>query len=239
MKLSTKQFYGIKLGERPFDWHHFIGSVRAGKSMSGLLAFLIWAIKFNRSRHGQDYIIMAKNKLQLRGFIATELKDFSNLLGLRFRHDQRNSKIIIGLNTFHLCDASDARAFERFQGITVYGIYYDELPNLAREVVLEGFRRVSPDVGAKYVSTGNPDHPYHWVKLEFIDKCDDTNAEVIHFYPGDNPSDKPKIGEGYYQRQWNMHSEYERKRIFECMIVTINWLVHTLIHHLLVPKKHC
>ena len=213
MQITRLQKYVMELAYRPYRWNIVIGAVGTGKSKTGLWGFCHWGTEFNTRREGTKYMAVAKTKMQLRSFIKSEIRQFAELRNIRFKHDRENSRLYVGLNQILLCDASDANAFERFQGETVAGIYFDEIPNLDEEVVSEAVNRVRYADG-KFVATGNPHHPYSWVKIGYVDKIASgrINGELIELLPGVNPA----ISNQHYQDLWNEKSPGERRRIFRC-----------------------
>jgi PBSX family phage terminase large subunit len=88
-----------------------------------------------------------------------------------------------------LCEgANDDGAEAKIRGITLAGAYCDEVSLWPESFWTMLLSRCS-EVGAKIFGTTNPDSPYHWLKVHYIDKAHDgqlKNFIDFHFHIDDN-----------------------------------------------------
>ena len=72
-------------------------------------------------------------------------------------------------NRFYLFGGKDEGASAMIQGITLAGILLDEVALMPRSFVEQALARCSVE-GSKFWFNCNPDGPYHWFKVNWIDK---------------------------------------------------------------------
>jgi len=90
-------------------------------------------------------------------------------------------------NDYYLFGGKDEGSQDLIQGITLAGVLFDEVALMPQSFVNQATARCSVD-GAKMWFNCNPDGPYHWFKLEYLDKLEEKNALHIHFTMDDNLS---------------------------------------------------
>ena len=117
--------------------------------------------------------------LRLRGYKVKD-KRADNLLIVQ----KRKTGVI---NYFYIFGGRDERSQDLIQGITAAGAFFDEVALMPESFVNQAIARCSVD-GAKLWFNCNPEGPYHWFKLDFIDKIIEKNLLHIHFTMDDNPS---------------------------------------------------
>jgi PBSX family phage terminase large subunit len=85
----------------------------------------------------------------------------------------------------YLCSANDDRSQERIRGLTLAGAYCDELTLFPESffVMLLSRLRIK---GARLFATTNPDSPYHWLKVGYIDRKEQLNFKDFKFELDDN-----------------------------------------------------
>lgn len=90
----------------------------------------------------------------------------------------------------YLVGANDERAEQKIRGLSLVGAYCDEItifPESFFQMLLSRLR--SP--GARLYGTTNPDSPYHWLKVNFLDKAG-LDLKAFKFTLDDNPYLDPK-----------------------------------------------
>jgi PBSX family phage terminase large subunit len=102
-------------------------------------------------------------------------------------------------NTYYIFGGRDERSQDLVQGFTASGFLFDEVALMPRSFVEQACARCSVD-GAKLWFNCNPDGPFHWFKLEWLDKLKEKNALHIHFLMTDNPSLSQKTLDVYKRR---------------------------------------
>ncbi len=71
--------------------------------------------------------------------------------------------------------------------ITLAGVFFDEVALMPESFVNQATGRCSVK-GSKFWFNCNPDGPYHWFKVNWIDKCAEKNILYLHFTMDDNLS---------------------------------------------------
>jgi len=164
------------------------GSVRAGKTMIMSMSYVLWAMT---NYQGQQFGIAGKTIGSLRRNVVRPLK---RMLEARQYHvkDSRSDNILtitygMTTNYFFLFGGKDEGSQDLVQGLTAAGFFFDEVALMPQSFVNQATARVSVDYG-KYWFNCNPGGPYHWFKLEWLDKLEEHKAVHIHFTMKDNPS---------------------------------------------------
>jgi PBSX family phage terminase large subunit len=102
--------------------------------------------------------------------------------------------------TIDIVGANDERAEAKIRGSEYVGALLDEVTILPENFVKMLFSRLSLS-GAKLFGSTNPDSPFHWLKVEFLDKAHERDIAVFSFSIDDNPS----LDEDYKK---NLKKEY-------------------------------
>lgn len=173
------------------------GAVRSGKTIVMSLSYVIWAMKtFNSENFGmsgktigalrRNVIIPLKRILKSRGY---KIKDHraDNCLTISFRGHS---------NTFYLFGGKDERSQDLIQGITLAGMFFDEVALMPKSFVDQATARCSVE-GSKLWFNCNPAGPYHWFKTEWLEKLKEKNALHLHFTMDDNLSLSSRVKERY------------------------------------------
>jgi PBSX family phage terminase large subunit len=80
--------------------------------------------------------------------------------------------------------------------VTLAGMFFDEVALMPQSFVNQATARCSVD-GAKMWFNCNPAGPYHWFKLEYLDKLKEKNMLHLHFTMDDNLSLSERVKERY------------------------------------------
>jgi PBSX family phage terminase large subunit len=99
-------------------------------------------------------------------------------------------------NTFFLFGGKDAASYQLIQGITLAGVFLDEVALMPRSFVDQAIARCSVS-GRRLWFNCNPEGQLHWFNQEWILEAESRNALHLHFTMDDNPSLAPEIREGY------------------------------------------
>jgi PBSX family phage terminase large subunit len=100
------------------------------------------------------------------------------------------------INYFYIFGGKDEGSQDLIQGITLAGMFFDEVALMPQSFVNQATARCSVD-GAKFWFNCNPAGPYHWFKLEYLNKITEKNMLHIHFTMNDNLSLSEKVKERY------------------------------------------
>jgi PBSX family phage terminase large subunit len=188
LPLSRKQLRSVgQATARVNLWH---GSVRSGKTIASLLAFVIAVATAGPS----GLIIICGRSLQtIERNVFEPLQDPA-LFGPLARHVTHTrgatTAVILG-RTVHLIGAADARAEGRLRGLTAQLAYVDEATLIPEGFWTQLLARLSVP-GARLLATTNPDSPRHWLKRTYLDRAAELNLRAWHFRLADNPSLSPE-----------------------------------------------
>ena len=154
------------------------GSVRSGKTYISLLK---WAIWIGQQAQDKQFLMVGKTITTLKRNCLVLLEE---LIGDNITYSISQKKAVIFGRTVWLEGANDERSESKIRGMTLMGVYVDELTQIPQDFYLMALSRLS-EKGAVFLATTNPDHPKHYVKTEIIDN-DLLDKQVIKFLLDDN-----------------------------------------------------
>jgi len=188
LSLSRKQIVSIVEAEhaRTSIWE---GSVRSGKTLASLFAFLAAVAEAPPS----GIILIVGRTLQTieRNIIAplTDAGLFGSLANHVVHTRGATTATILGREV-HLIGASDARAEGKLRGMTAYLVMVDEATLIPEEFWTQLLARLSVP-GARLLATTNPGAPAHWLRKKFLLRAGELNLATWHFTLDDNPALDP------------------------------------------------
>ena len=176
------------------------GAIRSGKTVSMSLSFVLWAMStFNEQNLGmagktigsfrRNVLLTLKLMLRARGYKVKEHRA-DNLLVI-------TSKATEVTNYFYIFGGKDERSQDLIQGITLAGMFFDEVVLMPESFVNQAVGRCSVD-GSKLWFNCNPGNPLHYFNQEWILKAKKRNILYLHFTMDDNLSLSQTIKERYY-----------------------------------------
>lgn len=173
------------------------GAIRSGKTLCMSLSYVLWAMEsFNQQNFGmagktigsfrRNVLFWVKMMLVSRGYSVV---------------DHRSDNLIVvskgtTTNYFYIFGGKDERSQDLIQGITLAGMFFDEVALMPESFVNQATGRCSV-TGSKFWFNCNPDNPRHWFKVNWVDKCKEKNIIYLHFTMDDNLSLSEKIKERY------------------------------------------
>ena len=173
------------------------GAIRSGKSVAMSLGFVIWAMSefeaCNFAMCGKtigsfrrNVLFWLKLMLRSRGYSVSEQRT-ENLVIVRRGSTE---------NYFYVFGGKDERSQDLIQGITLAGVFFDEVALMPESFVNQATGRCSVD-GSKFWFNCNPGSPAHWFKTGWIDKRADKRLLYLHFTMDDNLSLSEAVKERY------------------------------------------
>ncbi|MFT8350045.1 PBSX family phage terminase large subunit [Clostridium saccharoperbutylacetonicum] len=173
------------------------GAIRSGKTVSMALSFVMWAMEtFN----GEKFAMCGKTVLSFRRNVWSVLKLMLISRGYKYKDHKTENYIEITrndiTNEFYVFGGKDEASQDLIQGITLAGIFFDEVALMPETFVNQGTGRCSVD-DSKYWFNCNPNGPLHWFKTNWMDKVKDKNLLYLHFTMDDNLSLAEKIKQRY------------------------------------------
>lgn len=147
------------------------GAIRSGKTISMSLSYVLWAMtRFS----GQNFGMCGKTIGSFRRNVLFWLKLMLKSRGYKVADHRADNLVIVtrkGVeNYFYIFGGKDERSQDLIQGITLAGVFFDEVALMPESFVNQATGRCSVD-GSKYWFNCNPDGPYHWFKVGWIDKA--------------------------------------------------------------------
>lgn len=143
------------------------GAIRSGKTVSMSLSFVMWAMStFN----GQNFAMCGKTIGSFRRNVLFWLKLMLKSRGYSVTDRRADNLIIIRKgdteNYFYIFGGKDERSQDLIQGITLAGVFFDEVALMPESFVNQATGRCSVE-GSKFWFNCNPDGPYHWFKGDY------------------------------------------------------------------------
>lgn len=173
------------------------GAIRAGKTLCMSLSFVFWAME---NFQYESFAMCGKTVGSFRRNVLFWLKLMLSSRGYQCE-DKRSENLVIirkGIteNYFYIFGGKDERSQDLIQGITLAGVFLDEVALMPESFVNQATGRCSVD-GSKFWFNCNPEFPSHWFKVNWIDKHDAKNLLYLHFTMDDNLSLSGKVKERY------------------------------------------
>ena len=146
------------------------GAIRSGKTVSMSLSFVMWAMS---SFAGQNFAMCGKTIGSFRRNVLFWLKLMLKSRGYKVADHRADNLLVVtrrGVeNYFYIFGGKDERSQDLIQGITLAGVFFDEVALMPESFVNQATGRCSVE-GSKFWFNCNPDGPYHWFKQNWIDK---------------------------------------------------------------------
>ena len=162
------------------------GAIRSGKTLSMSLSYVLWAME---CFDGQNFGMAGKTIGSFRRNVLFWLKLMLTARGYRFVDHRADNLLEVTksdkVNYFYIFGGKDERSQDLIQGITLAGMFFDEVALMPQSFVNQAAGRLSVE-GSKIWFNCNPDGPYHWFKTEWIDKAEDKDLIYLHFDMDDN-----------------------------------------------------
>lgn len=150
------------------------GAIRSGKTVSMSLSYVMWAMeRFD----GENLIMAGKTISSFKRNVLQNLKLMLTSRGYKWIYhisgDLPNMLEVTRkgkTNYFFIFGGKDEGSQDLVQGITAAGAFFDEVALMPESFVNQATGRLSVE-GSKMWFNCNPDGPYHWFKVNWIDKA--------------------------------------------------------------------
>lgn len=206
------------------------GAIRSGKTVSMSLSFVLWAMS---SFNGQNFAMCGKTIGSFRRNVLFWLKLMLKSRGYQIMDHRADNLVVITKgkteNYFYVFGGKDERSQDLIQGITLAGVFFDEVALMPESFVNQATGRCSVD-GSKYWFNCNPDGPYHWFKTNWIDRRKEKKLLYLHFTMDDNLSLSEKIKARYR----SMYTGVFYKRY----ILGLWCMAEGIIYDMFDPERH-
>lgn len=170
------------------DWYMMInhGAVRAGKTKLDNDLFLM---ELKRAKRNAEKVGV-KNPMYILGAVSSGtlqtniLREISDSYNYDFKFDRHGNFTLFGVYVVTTFTGSIA-GLKAIRGMTAFGAYINEA-TLANKAVFDEILKRCSGLGARVICDTNPDHPKHWLKVDYIDKADGEKILANHFTIFDN-----------------------------------------------------
>ena len=177
------------------------GSVRSGKTISMTIGFVLWSSsQFN----GESFAFCGKTIDSLKKNVIIPMQKWLEGIALiELRKSYCDITINKMTNRYYFFGGKDESSYKLIQGITLAGIFFDEVALMPKSFVDQAIARCSVD-GSKFWFNCNPESPHHWFYKEWIDESSENAKNVkaknrlrLHFMMEDNYSLSDNIRQRY------------------------------------------
>ena len=173
------------------------GAIRSGKTISMSLSYVMWAMYVFDN---QNFGMAGKTIGSFRRNVLFWLKLMLFSRGYKYRDHRADNLLEVSksgvTNYFYIFGGKDERSQDLIQGITLAGMFFDEVALMPESFVNQATGRLSV-TGSKMFFNCNPDGPYHWFKVNWIDKKKEKRLIYLHFTMDDNLSLSEEIKKRY------------------------------------------
>lgn len=190
------------------------GAVRSGKTMCMITSYIHWAMRnFNGCNFGicGKTVASAERNIERPILGIADITYYYKLKYLKGTHlliVKTKSKKHKAINYFWIFGGKDESSYALLQGITLSGIFLDEVVLMPESFVNQAVARTLSEKKAKYWFSCNPESPAHWFYNKWILQAKEKNALHVHFLMSDNPTlDEEQLAEAeekfdgvFYQR---------------------------------------
>lgn len=173
------------------------GAIRSGKTLCMSLSFVMWAMA-NYNEH--NFAMCGKTIGSFHRNVLAVLTRTLATRGYMYEYHRTDKLLIIRrgsvTNNFYIFGGKDESSQDLIQGITLAGVFFDEVALMPQSFVNQATARCSVE-GSKFWFNCNPAGPTHWFKQNWIDRKDDQKINYLHFTMDDNLSLSEEIKERY------------------------------------------
>lgn len=162
------------------------GSVRSGKTVSSLIAWLMYLSKSPETvffMSGKTYGSLIRNVIDGEFGILSLCSPYIEMT----KDITGSSVLLFGNKKIYLFGAADDRAYERLKGLTAGGWYADEVATHPESFIVEALARTAVSTDRRIFWTLNPTFPSHYIYSKFMDRWEGTEGyRRYHFTLDDN-----------------------------------------------------
>lgn len=164
------------------------GAIRSGKTLCMCISFVMWALT---AHDGETLGMCGKTIGSFRRNVLGPMKQALPALGYEITDKRADNLLIIKKGRksaeFYIFGGRDERSQDLIQGITLAGIFLDEVVLMPRSFVEQAIGRCSVE-NSKIWMNCNPGNAGHWIKKEWIDQHKEKRMLYLHFTMDDNTS---------------------------------------------------
>lgn len=148
----------------------------------------------------KQFAICGKTLGALRRNVLSPMQNVLPDMGYEISESRLENKWTVrhgdNVNTFYLFGGKDESSQNLIQGVTLAGVLFDEVALMPESFVNQATARCSVE-GSKWWFNCNPSTPFHWFKVNWIDRKEEKNLLYLHFELDDNRSLSEHIKDRY------------------------------------------
>lgn len=176
------------------------GAIRSGKTVSMAFSFVLWAMTaFER----QNFALCGKTIASFRRNVLGTLKKQLKARGYTVTEKRTDNLLVVSkgdkANLFYIFGGKDESSQDLIQGITLAGVFFDEVALMPESFVNQATARCSV-TGSKFWFNCNPEGPFHWFYVNWIKKSRERKLLYLHFTMEDNLTLSEAIKERYIKQ---------------------------------------
>lgn len=174
-EFSKKQLQVLTWWCDPSPYSHYNGiiadgSIRAGKTVAMAVSFFLWAME---SYDRENFAMCGKTVGSFRRNVWHWLKMVLLARGWTIEESYSENTVVVNNhrheNYFYIFGGRDESSQDLIQGLTLAGLYCDEVALMPESFVNQATGRCSVS-GAKTWFNCNPESPMHWFLKNWIEK---------------------------------------------------------------------
>lgn len=200
------------------------GAVRSGKTICMITSFVLWAMRnFNATTFGicgktvqsaeRNIIMPLQNIIDITAYFKISYTRSSHMLTIEGNGHK---------NYFYIFGGKDESSYMLIQGITLSGVFFDEVALMPQSFVNQAIARTLSVEQAKLWFNCNPDNPQHWFYKEWILQSNTKNALHLHFLMSDNPT----LSKKQIEQAKQMYSSVFKKRYIEGLWIAAEGIIY-------------
>ena len=187
-QMRAMTWWTPKSRDKEFDALICDGAVRSGKTLAMGLGFFLWAMS---CFSGRRFALCGKTKDGVRRNVVQELLPWLRGLGMQVTESRSEGVLRVRFgkreNAFYLFGGKDESSAALIQGMTLAGVFLDEVVLMPCSFVEQACARCSVE-GSRLWFSCNPEGPQHWFYKEWILQAEKRNCLHLRFTMQDNPS---------------------------------------------------
>ena len=196
-QLRAMTWWMPKSRDHGFDALVCDGAVRSGKTLAMGLGFFLWAMSCFT---GRRFALCGKTRGGVRRNVVQELLPWLRRLGMTVSENRTAQVLRVRFakreNEFYLFGGKDEGSAALIQGMTLAGVFLDEVVLMPRSFVEQACARCSVE-GSRLWFSCNPEGPQHWFYRQWILRAEEMNCLHLHFTMEDNPALPAQIRRRY------------------------------------------
>ena len=197
------------------------------------LSYILWAMS---TYSGMNFAMCGKTISSFRRNVLSFLPAMLQSRGYQVKYSRSDNVLVVTRgnteNAFYIFGGKDESSQDLIQGMTLAGVFFDEVALMPQSFVQQATARCSVS-GAKFWFNCNPDNPHHWFYEEWIlpEKRQEKRILYLHFTMDDNLS----LTEEVKARYRTMYAG-----VFYARYILGEWKVaEGLIYDMFDESRHC